>query len=307
MGDQCSFRHNDERAKPTPKAVPSSEPPAQKGTEALQGSSNDSRAKTPWKVFALNRLVMVGILPNVKSTNLNRVVTSPKSARLHRKVESQPIKKPKKGRHQNVLAILKNVRQLGCVFQDTEPPESSSISSGLLDNSRSTHADTSPGMSQRQGVSQREDPELGLAIAQLGIFKDVRFYPILNFGLFWAPLFSRCFYPIMNFGHFWAPSPSSRYPCFTPPDFFVNFGPTALFQLLEALFWPKRRPKILNFYPTRNFGHFWAALSKMSLIFSKFLGRLRRHTQCPLSLVSSSVLLPCSLAIFSLSQRCLGV
>ena len=39
---------------------------------------------------------------------------------------------------------------------------------------------------------------------QVGIFKDVRFYPILNFGLFWAPLFSRCFYPIMNFGHFWA-------------------------------------------------------------------------------------------------------
>ena len=36
----------------------------------------------------------------------------------------------------------------------------------------------------------------------LGIFKDVRFYPILNFGHFWAPLFSRCFYPIMNFGHF---------------------------------------------------------------------------------------------------------
>ena len=43
------------------------------------------------------------------------------------------------------------------------------------------------------------------------IFKDVRFYPILSFGLFWAPLFSRCFHSIMNFGHFWAP-PSSRCP-----------------------------------------------------------------------------------------------
>ena len=58
----------------------------------------------------------------------------------------------------------------------------------------------------------------------MGIFKDVRFYPILNFGLFWAPLFSRCFYPIMNFGHFWA-SP-----------FF----------------------KMSGFYPTRNFCQFWA-------------------------------------------------
>ena len=40
-----------------------------------------------------------------------------------------------------------------------------------------------------------------------GIFKDVQFYPILNFGHFWATLFSRCFYSIMNFGHF-CPPPS---------------------------------------------------------------------------------------------------
>ena len=107
-----------------------------------------------------------------------------------------------------------------------------------------------------------------------GIFKDVRFYPILNFGLFWAPLFSRCFYPIMNFGHFW-----------TPPFF-----------------------KISGFYPTRNFGHFWAAFSKMSLHFSKFLGRLRRHTQCPFSRVFLCVfLLSLALALvaFFVSRRTL--
>ena len=69
------------------------------------------------------------------------------------------------------------------------------------------------------------------------------------------------------------------------PKFWPILGRSPLFQLLEALFWPKGRPTILNFYPTRKFGHFWAALSKMSLNFSKFLGRLRRHTQCPLSLV----------------------
>ena len=57
--------------------------------------------------------------------------------------------------------------------------------------------------------------------------------------------------------------PSQRYPGFTPPDFFVNFGPTPFFQLLEALFWPKRRAKILIVHPTQNFGHFWALL-KMS-------------------------------------------
>ena len=63
--------------------------------------------------------------------------------------------------------------------------------------------------------------------------------------------------------------PSQRYPGFTPPDFFVNFGPTPFFQLFEALFRPKRRPEILNFYPTRNFGHFWAALLEMSFFFTR--------------------------------------
>ena len=38
----------------------------------------------------------------------------------------------------------------------------------------------------------------------MGKFKDVRFQPIVNFGHFWAPLFSLCFQPIMNFGHFGA-------------------------------------------------------------------------------------------------------
>ena len=78
-------------------------------------------------------------------------------------------------------------------------------------------------------------------------------------------------------------------------EFWLFLGRIPLFQLLDALFWPKRRPTILNFYPTRNFGHFWAALSKMSLNFSKFLGRLRRHTQCPLFFVSSSVSSSCLL------------
>ena len=70
-----------------------------------------------------------------------------------------------------------------------------------------------------------------------GIFEDVRFYPI------------------MNFGHFWA-LPSSRCPGFTPPGILANFWPIPLFQPLGTLFWPKRRATILNFYPTRNFGHF---------------------------------------------------
>ena len=45
----------------------------------------------------------------------------------HWKVEEQPNKKPKKGGDKSAVAFVKEVRQLGCVLQDTEPLESSSI------------------------------------------------------------------------------------------------------------------------------------------------------------------------------------
>ena len=46
----------------------------------------------------------------------------------HWKVEEQPNKKPKKGGDKIAVAILKIVRQLSCVSQDTEPPESAATS-----------------------------------------------------------------------------------------------------------------------------------------------------------------------------------
>ena len=44
------------------------------------------------------------------------------------KVEEQPNKRPKKGGDKSAVAFVKSVRQLGCVFQDAEPPESVAIS-----------------------------------------------------------------------------------------------------------------------------------------------------------------------------------
>ena len=105
------------------------------------------------------------------------------------------------------------------------------------------------------GATMRESPEHGditVVGKRCGTFNDVRFYPILNFAFF--------------------------------------FGPNRTISIVRCtFFWPKRMPTILNFYPTRYVGCFGAALSKMSLIFSKFVGRFRRHTQCPLFFVSSSV------------------
>ena len=75
-GDQCSFRHDgDERATPTPKTFPSSEPPTQRGRSAsrkrsLRGRSPSGRTnRQPY-------LVTVGILPFVKFISRNRVVNS---------------------------------------------------------------------------------------------------------------------------------------------------------------------------------------------------------------------------------------
>ena len=64
-----------------------------------------------------------------------------------------------------------------------------------------------PHCEERQGAahSRRGSQRWDDSEPMFGIFQDVRFYPILNFGHFWAPLFSRCFFPMMNLGHFWAP------------------------------------------------------------------------------------------------------
>ena len=64
----------------------------------------------------------------------------------------------------------------------------------------------------------------------------------------------------------------------------------ATVELKHAAYFLPRHSKRCPVLPHDEFGQFGAALSKMSLNFSKFLGRLRRYTQCSLSLVSSSCL-----------------
>ena len=50
-----------------------------------------------------------------------------KCAFKHQQVEGQPDKTPRKNGDNSAVVLLKNSRLLGCVFQDTEPPKSSSI------------------------------------------------------------------------------------------------------------------------------------------------------------------------------------
>ena len=51
-----------------------------------------------------------------------------KCSYAHRQVQEQPSKRSKKNCDRSAAAFLKSTRQLGCVFQDMEPPKSSSIS-----------------------------------------------------------------------------------------------------------------------------------------------------------------------------------
>ena len=56
---------------------------------------------------------------------LNRVVNSARSARLHTgRMKVNPAKTRKKDGDTSAVATLKDARELGCVFQDTEPLES---------------------------------------------------------------------------------------------------------------------------------------------------------------------------------------
>ena len=50
-----------------------------------------------------------------------------KCSYAHRQVEEQPCKRSEKNGDKSAVAMLKSTRQLRCVFQDMEPPKSSSI------------------------------------------------------------------------------------------------------------------------------------------------------------------------------------
>ena len=69
---------------------------------------------------------MSGVLLNVEIAKRN-TDSLKKCVFMHKEVDSQPRKKPKKNCGNGSVALLKNSKLLGCVFQDVEPPQSKSI------------------------------------------------------------------------------------------------------------------------------------------------------------------------------------
>ena len=88
----------------------------------------DGHARITSKELALIHSVKSGTLQNACSTRLRVVADLVKSALMHiARLMNNLVKGPKRMMTERTVAMLKITRQLGCVFQDMEPPKSSSI------------------------------------------------------------------------------------------------------------------------------------------------------------------------------------
>ena len=156
-GDNCSFRHDiNKRAKTTqPNPSPSS--------STRQNEGNASRIRSPRGRSPSGRMFRLPCQDYLKGTCTNSFCEKwhppvslffksengcrfgEKCSYAHRQVEERPGKRSKKNGDRSAVALLKrneqpqrtgrpvvydhssNTRQLGCVFQDLEPPKSSSF------------------------------------------------------------------------------------------------------------------------------------------------------------------------------------
>ena len=138
-GNNCSFRHDiNKRAKTTqPNPSPSS--------STRQSERNASRTRKPRGKSLSGRMFRLRCKDYLKETctnsfcekwhpreclfykSENRCRFGEQCSETHRQVEEQLSKRSKKNSDKSSVAMLKSTRQLGCVFQDMEPPKSSSI------------------------------------------------------------------------------------------------------------------------------------------------------------------------------------
>ena len=96
--------------------------------EVQVGKWLDCRARITSKELAPLQSVKNGILQNACSASQkNGCRFGEKSSCAHSQVDEQPCKKSEKNGDKIAVAMLKNTRQLGCVFQDMELRKSSSI------------------------------------------------------------------------------------------------------------------------------------------------------------------------------------
>ena len=96
--------------------------------EVQVGKWLDCRARVTSKELAPLHSVKNGILQSACSTRQKMDADLGKSALTHTaRLTNSLAKGQKKNGDKIAVAILKNTRQLGCVYQDMEPPKSASI------------------------------------------------------------------------------------------------------------------------------------------------------------------------------------
>ena len=138
-GDNCSFQHD------TNKRAKSTQPNPSPESSAQQSETNASRTKSPrgrCPSGKMARLPCKGYLKGTCTTPFSEKWHPPeclfcktksgcrfgeKCSFAHRQVDEQQTKRSKTNNDKSAVAMLKNTRQLVYVFQDTEPPKSSSI------------------------------------------------------------------------------------------------------------------------------------------------------------------------------------
>ena len=138
-GDACRFRHDDNtRGKVTRSSSLAPRPQTQNdGKFVRKGSLSEAvvllerhpedRAEICSRETVRIGHLIIGIFPYVKITKLNRDANSAKSASSCTEVDSQPNKKPKKSGGLGSVALSKNSKQVGCVFQDIDRSKYKSI------------------------------------------------------------------------------------------------------------------------------------------------------------------------------------
>ena len=138
-GDNCSFRHDmDKRAKTT-------QPNPSPGSSSQQNVENASRTRSPKGRNPSGKMARLACKVYLRGTCTtpfcekwhppeclfykfeNGCRVGEKCSYAHHHVDEQPSKRSKKNGAKSAVAMLKISQQLGCVFQDMEPPKSSSI------------------------------------------------------------------------------------------------------------------------------------------------------------------------------------
>ena len=136
---QWKAKESNDRAKPTPKAAPPCVPPTPRGRSAWRKRSLRRRSQSGKSIRQQCKNFLKGTCTRLLCDNWHppecQLYVSPKrdansaqSAHFRTGRLRNTQQKTQKGGDISAVAVVKSVRQLGCVVQDVEPPESVTVS-----------------------------------------------------------------------------------------------------------------------------------------------------------------------------------